>query len=131
MQQLEGMGEVLSSATAKLPNLDKELVNEASRLQDLVMASLRELQTHSERSQRRCQNAESTNLAKVLPPSMLSKMSEEKIVSKDFFEEAEQKRWMEEKAQRAMRGRHSTGSAMSSSSSVALLLARSTEVKQQ
>lgn len=108
MNRLKG---VLGKLGAHVPKKDP-LLAEAMRLQQELEVNLREMADKAAASDKRHQMSDSVNLAKVLPPSMLSKMSEQQIVSKDFFQDAEHKRLMEAQATRAFREGQNRGKSM-------------------
>lgn len=111
LTDLDRLKGLMGSLGSHVPKEDP-LLAEAMRLQQELQVNLREMQEKAAASDKRHQQSDSVNLAKVLPPSMLSKMSEQQIVSKDFFQEAEQKRLMEAQATRAYREGQIRGKSM-------------------
>jgi hypothetical protein len=120
MAQASSLSNIMSKLSSQLPAGDPTL-KAAIEAQDHLCRELDGMSIRAKTSDKRCQKSTSENLAKFLPPSMLSKMSEQLIVAKDFFEEAEQKRLLEERATRALQGRRSTSSISSSATSGPLI----------
>lgn len=103
---LGSLTSALGRLNARVPANDPDMA-EVKRLGAELQKRLRDMRETVDEGDQARQAADSANPAKTLPPSMVSKMAESVIASKEFLEEAQHAKLMEAQMTRNARGQKS------------------------